>query len=949
MLLIIHNLPANTRTSDIKALIDSQCNLKEIIIGNLVDEGNTKKATVGVVDDSDANLLYSNLNGMYVGGLQLYIEDMQQKKKTEKSHPQADPKVQTYPYNQMNQGQYNYQENTSAQFQYQPNYRVDYLTYQNNMAAMNQVTAMSTYTPYETSFPALPPPLMPATATSATTNKTYPDYGTPRQQAGASQTQQYTNPIRQGNYNNYNRNVDNRSFDRDNRRPNDDKKRPLPWAQTDRGKTNDYQSHTTLPHTDRNKNNDNQRHTRWDGKAQSSQESRYNRSTNYEKHPEDVFRSDDNRSNRSKRPYDNNEMSQTPAKYSRTSAPDNSHNQSLSKDESRYSNYFRKMAEMSRDRPTTKSEIRKERFVKSESYKSSSRGITYRQIDQPHDAKIKSLNFKFEKPAPVSAPVSKDQEIINKDNTFRVQVTANLATELLKSRGIIIKDKKEVGFTKLKTTIRSRLDALLGNKYGMKQVDMMALYKNKFPSHADDKLFNVFMEAGNEKGVERHPTELTPTSSQKNVTTPSQKKLGPKSINPKKGPSKPQPTAFLKPDKLTTRDRKLQSKREFFGEECFYDLPPTTETVLNEELNKLSTLFISHCDGKGEEIEVTKKIKKNCLIPFNNIMRLHVVKRLLNITKNLSIRIFTRGAKIKREPLAMILMKYGVIGLKKSERGPLYYIANCDSYESFDNLLTMNDLVLNNGQTILSTKPLHMTMPRKYIIKQQKMLRNNKAAKSNDKDGSQELKIYKDVTGDKREEIDLTKDENETDGAVKSENPETLEKSALNDDVILITDVNLKEIIDVDAMKSSEADDDDVIITGTVGDLIAANQTEQSIVNATVISDASEITKHSNVSDKNITINNISDENVPDKNVTDKIVPDKNVTDKNVTDKNVPDKNVPNKNNPDNNVPVENVSSVNVPDENAQDENIDENIPEEDTIDEDVDNFELNEDDLEDY
>ncbi|CAG9790090.1 unnamed protein product [Diatraea saccharalis] len=82
MLLTIHNLPANTRYCDIKKLILTSCGLTEVLLDHLVNEGDYKKVTVGVAEEEDAAILVRKINGLYVEGAQLYVEDIRQKKKS---------------------------------------------------------------------------------------------------------------------------------------------------------------------------------------------------------------------------------------------------------------------------------------------------------------------------------------------------------------------------------------------------------------------------------------------------------------------------------------------------------------------------------------------------------------------------------------------------------------------------------------------------------------------------------------------------------------------------------------------------------------------------------------------------------------------------------------------------------------------------------------------------
>lgn len=68
------------RYVDVKNLLAQKCGLSELILDNLSIEGSTKKVTVGVSDDGDAAILVRKVNGLYVEGQQLYVEDVRKKR-----------------------------------------------------------------------------------------------------------------------------------------------------------------------------------------------------------------------------------------------------------------------------------------------------------------------------------------------------------------------------------------------------------------------------------------------------------------------------------------------------------------------------------------------------------------------------------------------------------------------------------------------------------------------------------------------------------------------------------------------------------------------------------------------------------------------------------------------------------------------------------------------------
>lgn len=75
MLLTIHNLPGSTRYADVKSLLKDKCGLTEVIVDNLVNEGKSKKVTVGLATEDDGAFVVRKLNGLFINGQQLYIED----------------------------------------------------------------------------------------------------------------------------------------------------------------------------------------------------------------------------------------------------------------------------------------------------------------------------------------------------------------------------------------------------------------------------------------------------------------------------------------------------------------------------------------------------------------------------------------------------------------------------------------------------------------------------------------------------------------------------------------------------------------------------------------------------------------------------------------------------------------------------------------------------------
>lgn len=77
-------LKFQTRYCDLKLMIQQNCNLKEIILDNLMSDGKgNKKVTVGLAEEGDAAILVRKINGLFVGEHQLYVENVKQNKVSE--------------------------------------------------------------------------------------------------------------------------------------------------------------------------------------------------------------------------------------------------------------------------------------------------------------------------------------------------------------------------------------------------------------------------------------------------------------------------------------------------------------------------------------------------------------------------------------------------------------------------------------------------------------------------------------------------------------------------------------------------------------------------------------------------------------------------------------------------------------------------------------------------
>ncbi|CAG4975182.1 unnamed protein product [Colias eurytheme] len=87
MLLIVYNLPGTISYNEVKDLFKRNSGLDEVILDNLVDDKpGTKRVTVGLAEESDAAIFVRKINGMYIKGHQLFVENVRQKKASEQPY-----------------------------------------------------------------------------------------------------------------------------------------------------------------------------------------------------------------------------------------------------------------------------------------------------------------------------------------------------------------------------------------------------------------------------------------------------------------------------------------------------------------------------------------------------------------------------------------------------------------------------------------------------------------------------------------------------------------------------------------------------------------------------------------------------------------------------------------------------------------------------------------------
>ncbi|XP_031764683.2 uncharacterized protein LOC113523184 isoform X2 [Galleria mellonella] len=725
-------------------------------------------------------------------------------------------------YDQNQQGQYNYQQYSNQTPQ----------NYQNNQAGLNPYRAISSSVPYNQQ---MAKPLMPPIPNN------YMSYNIQQQQPTPLLVQYPVPvPIQQGSGNNYsfNRSDGNRSYNTDDRRSNNDSSytnRNSGWDQSDRDNKGRVQM--------------------WDG----------NKDSKYK--PEDAFNKDHDDVKGRKRTFDDYDQSRGgPAKFQRNT-PFNNPPRALPNQEASTSNIYGKHAtnnysnNSNKPNVNTKPNIPKSYFrIEGPStfyQKDTFKGNYYKSTLKPEIDQVKRLQM-----TPAEVKESR-KKAANRDDTFRHQAVIEIATELLNARGFTSVARKKVGFIEMKKIIRKRLDQVLGDKIGLEKNLMKLKYKKSFPFEADQKLCALYTESRPAEGTlapssDPKTTKVNNTLFTKEdekryqglveakkpaaaaaaattadsattavkpdqTATPNQTNQAPakpgaparpapiswvqkSAFTPKPAPKKKSaPASFLKPDKKTACEQRQLMKQEYLSDNC-YVLPPILNEALDKEMKALSDLYLETCkpaSNTSDEASVLKKVVE-ALGEFEWAIKLQLTKRLLNIRTNLSLRIFSLGKRTTREAVAMFLVRYGVIAVKKSGNNKDFFIADCDSYESYDELCAMGNILMDSGQTTLAAKPLHVTMPVKYWNKNLQ----KKTSEYNPPGGYQKNKeFYEDLDVNFGPPADAVKSERNDNNA--SEDSKTAAETS--DDLIEVTSVDNKEIIDVDAEECNDGDKDEGI------------------------------------------------------------------------------------------------------------------------------------------
>ncbi|XP_013199291.2 uncharacterized protein LOC106142167 [Amyelois transitella] len=374
-----------------------------------------------------------------------------------------------------------------------------------------------------------------------------------------------------------------------------------------------------------------------------------------------------------------------------------------------------------------------------------------------------------------------DQKTINRAISWRGQAVSFIVKNIM-NRLWVFKDANQPGKKHyqecqrmLKVALNSRLDEIIqrtfpNNSYPLLQEEeVVKLYRSTHPQNQDKKLFNVIFQKSkpevkpeDQKPIKvptdtkvsqpqpllsgpvakSAPTEKfynfakTPSAPPSQVP-PSQFKQVPPVLKQKPG-KKPRPVDLVK---QARREQKQLDKKEFLEEDLYKCPTPQLEKALKDELDEITEVFNSAIDDfpneTPEDNVIGQAIVNRASGEFRSVIRLHTIKRIINQTSTLVVRVFINGGKAPKTDVEQALLPYGITSLKASNRSKTQMlVASVDSHENFDNLCTHPGIPIQgrDGLCLVTCKPLHLTIPFKF---RRLLRRKQRAEVSDDEEGSE--------------------------------------------------------------------------------------------------------------------------------------------------------------------------------------------------------------------
>ncbi|CAH0718537.1 unnamed protein product, partial [Brenthis ino] len=765
MLLTIHNLPPNITLAGIKQLIKDNCNISEVILDNFLNEGQGKRVTVGLADEGDAALLVRKINGMFMNGYHIFVEDIRQKKTEQPYCPMNIPQI-TVPEMQNPQFEIPMNMPTLQASQLMPT------AYSSMPFYMSPV--QNKYITYNTSAP-LVNPVQPAPFYQQSVpfeNQwkeqaiTYPVSGS--NQTPEVDTRQYSPRPQETNWRDRSPSGINEGHDRRDRESFD--------------RSRDKNSRWNV-HNNEQRSSQRSEYRRDDDNTKGNRNSRAERSP-----PRDRYENRDgrdgkfdnrrgpNRGEQNRERFDNQNFDhRRPNRDVGQNNQDHKQKRDFGSKRS-YAEHSQANTSTYSNNPNnstftqTKSSNFQSEFKRNESdtnYHGPPNKIS-RQVD---NKSLGSTNSPGKMNPPVetfpqktqSGPNPKNslQAKLNRHKTWIGMACSQLATAITKNAGGGFIPYYGEFNKQLKRCIVSRIEVILHDHITSSFDEVIIAYRSKFTVDDDPGFFQAVMQkhkrdlklsdqpytGNNEGNIQGKKPKASSSStnnkdgfgtnqnqqgfsrpkkgpkpkaakgqanfkqqeSNKNATRPNFKNIQ----NPQLDISKPSDLSqrlpkYPKGDKQIYKDQKKLEKLEVTKE--VYTLEPVLKKALDEEMKLFCDEFIAACmepSKKEDENYLRLKIKDVVLPKFKQIVELHLTKRLLNISNNLVIRIFSHPKMPKRDVLDEFLKQYDVASLKKSDKKRLY-LATCANYKTYDDLLHLAKATVGDN-IMLHFKPLNLT------------------------------------------------------------------------------------------------------------------------------------------------------------------------------------------------------------------------------------------------
>ncbi|XP_037293004.1 uncharacterized protein LOC115450880 [Manduca sexta] len=719
MLLVIHNLPSNTRYSDVKNLIQKQCALNNVILDNLVNEGTYKKVTVGVAEEGDAVVIERKLNGMMLGGNSLYVEDMRKKKgksyDANKSSRWNTPPISNNLPSLLGHNTMNFGQNTSRFSQNNPvmgqmmELNTSMRSQNNSMGSiaplmsqntpfMGQITPLLGTPPGQMvqSGPLMVPPPLMGQAPSAFSGPFYMspqsnDYG--NYNSGRPMADQYSSGKDTAPSKNYG------YPDTGTHKNVPDKPIPV-WATSE--ENSNYSNRGYLGNEpDRYQNRQGSRRTKWDS-GQEQYESAATRDTSKRVRPWAADHSPPY-TRPEYEPFDRS-YDRGQERYSRRTGDSGSNAyQRRPFDTSHSGSNYRSNSPPGFRRGAPRNEYRSHegRSPPPKRLRADYNAPNFKPV--PNYLKDKKV------PKKVKLTVSK---IIERDGVWRSQAAAKIVKEMFTTINTNSAVPQNVAFHKMKTAVRNRLLIILNNRLEVKIPDQVLLYRRKFKTDEDQCLYNRIirhilhekkrkpMESDAQEEADADPDAPKMSQPAKTVV-----QLTPAPLEQvlEKLPKYPQ-------GKTLNQIQKQILKKELKEQTC-PQLDPVMKKAVDLEIDAIRDIILAECTDpkhEGQTMFCKRMNESDIMDEIRRMITLNLAKRLLNLGTVPLVRILGVPKPPRKAPLDDFLKTRGVVSLKKSDRKPMY-IATCKSYESFDNLCALKDVVIDNVKVLF--KPMYLTAP----------------------------------------------------------------------------------------------------------------------------------------------------------------------------------------------------------------------------------------------